>query len=155
MRKNSRVEHSIKDWRRIKFSRSIVETYFFPIFKNQEKQNITKSVLEDNQVYSGIWNVKPKLSISVFTKFYCLLCLSLMSQNIFLYKSLPLTVEVGYIECISYLYRSAFLIIINAICLYGKINCNNTHFRHKNIYYMTNPATTICYTIVLMCFELN
>lgn len=69
------IEYGIKDGRRINLPRRVVETYFFVIFENQARQNITKSVLEDNLVYSGIWNVKPKLPISAFAKFYCLLCL--------------------------------------------------------------------------------
>lgn len=37
-----RIEYSIKDWRRINLPRRVVETYFFVIFKNQARQNITK-----------------------------------------------------------------------------------------------------------------
>jgi len=70
-----RIEYSIKDWRRINLPRRVVETYFFVIFKNQSRQNITKWVLEDNLVHSGIWNVKPEIPISAFTKFYCISCL--------------------------------------------------------------------------------
>ena len=37
-----RIEYSIKDWRRINLPRRVEETYFFVIFKNQARQNITK-----------------------------------------------------------------------------------------------------------------
>lgn len=63
-----RIEYSIKDRRRINLPRRVVETYFFVIFKNQARQNITKQVLGDNPVYSGIWNVKPEIPISAFTE---------------------------------------------------------------------------------------
>lgn len=68
-----KIEYGIKDWRKINLPRIVVETYFFVIFENQARQNITKSVLEDNLVYSRIWNIKPRIPISAFTKFYCLL----------------------------------------------------------------------------------
>ena len=69
------IDYGIKDWKRINLPRRVGETYFFVIFDNQAIQNIIESVLEDNLVYSGIRNVKPKLPISAFAKFYCLLCL--------------------------------------------------------------------------------
>ena len=69
-----RIKYSIKEWRRINLPRLVVETYFFVIFKNQARQKITKWVLGDNLVYSGIWNVKPEIPIAAFTKFYCILC---------------------------------------------------------------------------------
>lgn len=53
-----KIEYGLKDGRRIYLPSRVVETYFFVIFKNQARQNITKSVLEDNLVHSGIWHIK-------------------------------------------------------------------------------------------------
>lgn len=39
-----KIEYGIKDGRRINLPRRVVETYFFVIFENQARQNITKSV---------------------------------------------------------------------------------------------------------------
>lgn len=45
-----KIKYGIRGWRRINLLRSVEETYFFAIFKNQAKQNMTKSALEDNLV---------------------------------------------------------------------------------------------------------
>lgn len=119
-----KIEYGIKDWRRINLPRRVVEAYFFVIHEKQARQNITKSVLEDNLVYSGIRNVKPKLPISAFTKFYCLLCLSEKRGE----RTVSLKIFFG-INFVSYggakayraiflLYRCVFLTITNDICLY-------------------------------------